>query len=327
MKLKCWGNKMKIFVFIQQENGTVNRASLEALSGAQKVAESTSGNLSVITFNNEVANSLTSYNLSEILVCNKSELASYNPMHYISALKQIIDSEKPDLVLFAHTYEARDWIPRLGAKLDVSFIADCIGFKNEDELLFVRQVYQGKINSDISVEDSPILASFQPGTYRADEIIEGTASVREISLDLSSVEQTIRPGEKFQEAKGEVDLSRAEIILSIGRGIGKEENLPVVKDLAESHGAELGASRPVVDYEWLPHERQVGSSGQTVSPKLYVAVGISGAVQHLVGMKGSDNIIAINKDENAPIFEVADYGVVADLFEVVPKLTEAIKNK
>ena len=248
-------------------------------------------------------------------------------MHYISALKQIIDSEKPDLVLFAHTYEARDWIPRLGAKLDVSFIADCIGFKNEDELLFVRQVYQGKINSDISVEDSPILASFQPGTYRADEIIEGTASVREISLDLSSVEQTIRPGEKFQEAKGEVDLSRAEIILSIGRGIGKEENLPVVKDLAESLGAELGASRPVVDYEWLPHERQVGSSGQTVSPKLYVAVGISGAVQHLVGMKGSDNIIAINKDENAPIFEVADYGVVADLFEVVPKLTEAIKNK
>ncbi|MBC8214804.1 MAG: electron transfer flavoprotein subunit alpha/FixB family protein [Candidatus Marinimicrobia bacterium] len=318
---------MKIFIFIQQENGTVNRASLEALSGAQKVAESTGGNLSAITFNNDVAQSLTSYNLSEILLANQSELADYNPLNYISALQQTIDSEKPDIVLFAHTYEARDWIPRLGARLNVPFVADCIGFKNEDELMFIRQIYQGKINSDISVSSSPILASFQPGSYRVDEVSKGNASIRELSLDLSTVAQTVRPGEKFQEAKGEVDLSRAEIILSIGRGVGKEENLPVVKELAESLGAELGASRPVVDYEWLPHERQVGSSGQTVSPKLYVAVGISGAVQHLVGMKGSDNIIAINKDENAPIFEVADIGVIADLFEIVPKLTEAIKNR
>ena len=186
-------------------------------------------------------------------------------------------------------------------------------------------MYQGKINTNISAEGL-VLISFQSGAFRADSIESGSATARTVDVDLSSVPTSIRPGERFKESKGGVDLTRAEVVVSVGRGIGKEENIPLVEDLKEALGAELGSSRPVVDYGWLPHERQVGSSGQVVTPKMYLAIGISGAIQHQVGMKGSDNIVAINKDPNAPIFEIADYGVVGDLFEIVPKLSQSIKD-
>lgn len=314
---------MKIFAFIEQENGAVNRNALEALAGAQQLAEKTSGTISAVTIG-IIPEEITGYQLDEVIHIDNAELKSYSPLAYLAAISQLIEAEKPDIVIFGHTYQARDWVPRISARLGVPFLSDCIGTKNEDGLVLTRQIYQGKINADYKVS-GPVLVSIQSGSYRADQIVNGSAAVRTIQADLAEVPGSIRPGEKFQESKGTVDLSRAANILAIGRGVGKEENMDQIKELAEALNAEIGSSRPVVDYGWLPHERQVGSSGQTVSPKLYLALGISGAIQHQVGMKGSDNIIAVNKDENAPIFEIADFGIVADMFEILPKLTEAIK--
>ncbi|NOZ08461.1 MAG: electron transfer flavoprotein subunit alpha/FixB family protein [FCB group bacterium] len=316
---------MKIFAFIQIDDGVVNRLSVETLTGAQKLAAATNGSVTAVVFG-AVPDDLKTYKVKEILNVQAAELEDYSPLYYIEALSRIISSESPDTVVFGHTYQVRDWVPRLSARLKLPFLVDCIGFKTDDNFTVTRQISQGKINADMAFEN-PSLISFQSGAFRADEVESGTAEVRAIALDLSAVPGTIRPGEKYQQARGSVDLSHAKVIVSVGRGIGKEENIPLVKELADALSAELGCSRPVVDYGWLPHERQVGSSGQTVSPKLYLALGISGAIQHQVGMKGADTIVAINKDENAPIFEIADIGIVADLFEIVPKLTESIKAK
>ena len=314
---------MKILVFIQQENGQINRISQETLVGAQKLTEDTSGELTALAFGT-LPGILTGAKLDRVLVVDNPELSKYSPLHYVAALEQVFAQIQPDVVLVAHSYEARDWLPRVSARLDLPFLADCIGYKTDPQILFVRQVYQGKINADYSFT-GPLMVSLQSGAFRSDELIAGSCSPETVTVDLSGVSDTIKPGEKFQEAKGTVDLSRATTIVAVGRGVGKEENMSLVQDLAEALDAEVGSSRPVVDYGWLPHDRQVGSSGQTVSPALYFALGISGAVQHQVGMKGSDHIVAINKDENAPIFEIADTGIVADLFELLPKLTEAIK--
>ncbi|NQU66766.1 MAG: electron transfer flavoprotein subunit alpha/FixB family protein [Candidatus Marinimicrobia bacterium] len=315
---------MNIFVFIQKDNGTINRNSLEALAGAQQFARATDAQVSAVCFG-EVNDQLTEYDIQQVLSISDPGLNSYNPQLYCEAFNQVISAHHPDMVIFGHTYQTRDWVPRLSAKLDIPFVSDCIRIQNQNGLILTRQIYQGKINTDLKVEGS-VLVSIQSGAYRLDSIVSGNTSVQQFEVNLDSVKCTVHPGEKFQESKGSVDLSRAKIIVAVGRGIGKEENMPIAKELAEVLGAELGSSRPVVDYGWLPHEHQVGSSGQTVSPKLYLALGISGAIQHQVGMKGSSNIVAINKDGNAPIFEIADYGIVADLFEIVPKITQTLKD-
>ena len=316
---------MKLYVFIQQDNGEVNRNSLESLCCAQKIAKDVNGSVTAIIFG-DIPDGIKEYNLTKVLSVSNDHLSDFNPLLFVEAMSHLIKSGNPDMILFGHTYQVRDWVPRLSAKMDIPFISDCIGYKNENGFQLVRQIYQGKINSDIAF-DGPALASIQSGAYRIDEIETSMTTIQNVEINLSNFHNTIHQGEKFQEAKGTVDLSKAEIILAVGRGIGKEDNLPLVKDLANALGAELGSSRPIVDNGWLELERQVGSSGQTVSPKLYLAVGISGAIQHQVGMKGSDNIVAINKDGNAPIFEIADYGIVADMFEIIPKLTEAIREK
>ena len=318
---------MSILVFIQQENGKINRLSKESIAGAQQLGEALGKSVSACVFNETSANELTGLNLEKVILLNNEKLNNYNPLEFANAMEQVIKNENPDLIIVGHTYEARDWIPRLSARLDMPFVSDCIGFKNEGELNLVRSVFQGKISCDVSLEGNKGFLSFQSGSFRADSVQSGSCSVTTLDVDLSSSADSIRPGEKFQESKGEVDLTRADVIVSIGRGIGKEENLPIAEELAKSLNAEIAASRPVVDYGWLPHERQVGSSGQTVSPKMYLALGISGAVQHQVGMKGADCIVAINKDSNAPIFEIADFGVVEDLFEIIPKLTESLNAR
>jgi electron transfer flavoprotein alpha subunit len=193
--------------------------------------------------------------------------------------------------------------------------------------IFVRQLFQGKLNGDVAVAgDGPIFVSVQAGAWRAD-LFQKIKVVPESfvpTIDAASIRQ--KPEAPFREAARAVDLTAAELIVSVGRGIKEKENISMIEELARAMGAELAASRPICDAGWLPMERQVGSSGQTVSPKLYLAVGISGAIQHLVGMKGAKSIVAINKDANAPIFEVADYGIVGDLFEVVPALIEEVKK-
>ena len=312
---------MKILTFIQTNDGKINTNSLESLVAAQKIVQEKNGELHAIVFDNNAANQLENYKLDSIMLAENPELQNYNPMYYLKALELICKEVDPDLFIFGHSYETRDWVPRLSARLDFPFISDCTSF--DSELNFIRPIFQAKLNEKISLNNKGII-SFQSGSYSKDSLVNSNASINKLSLDLSSTNLNVRPGEKFRESANEVDLSTAEIIVSIGRGIAKEENIPIVESLAKKLNAQIAASRPVVDSGWLDHSRQVGSSGQTVSPKLYLSVGISGAIQHLVGMKGSKNIIAINKDPNAPIFEIADYAVIGDLFEILPKLTEQL---
>ena len=312
---------MKILVFIQVDDNTINKMSLEALSCAQSLNAS----VSAITFNENAANQLMSYQLDNIIFAKNEKLNHYNPLNYTKALEQL-NNDSYNAIFFAHTYETRDWVPRLSARFDCPFISDCIDFKNEsDALIITRQTYQGKLNSDLTL-NSKVLCSIQSGCYKADTLITGNTEINTIEIDLSEVPNSIRSEEKFKEQKGGVDLTAADIIVSIGRGIGKEENIPIAEELKGLLNAELGSSRPIVDYGWLPHDCQIGSSGQVVNPKLYFSLGISGAIQHQVGMKGSDKIMAINKDSNAPIFEISDYAVIGDLLEIVPKLIKKIKE-
>jgi electron transfer flavoprotein alpha subunit len=331
---------MKILLITEQREGKWNKVSFETLAAAQQIAQQTKGSLSAVVIGKGVASladDLAGHQLDEVLVVDHDLLAQYTPDGYALALKQVAESSKPDLVLLPHTYEVRDFAPKLAAKLQRGMIGDCIGFRHENDpsaaaekLIFVRQMFQGRTAADVVfVGDGPWIASFQAGAFRADlaaKHASGKAPVKTISVDLKPEQIRTKPLELFREAKQVVDLTQAPILVSIGRGIKAPENIPLAEKLAKAIGGELCASRPICDEGWLPMDRQIGSSGQTVSPKLYLALGISGAIQHVVGMKGSRTIAAINKDPNAPIFEVADYGVVGDLFEIVPALIEELEK-
>jgi electron transfer flavoprotein alpha subunit len=275
-----------------------------------------------------LANEAAAKKLAKIWAVEHDLLDSYTADGYTAALEQLIQKTKPKLVLFPHTYQVRDFAPKLATRFSQVLVSDVIAARVESGTLTpVRQFFQGKLSGDVRVSgEGPVFASLQAGAWRADTLESGSAAVETFApmLDTGQIRQ--KPEAPFREAARAVDLTAAEIIVSVGRGIGEQSNLPVVEDLAQAFGAELAASRPICDAGWLPMERQVGSSGQTVAPKLYVAVGISGAIQHLVGMKGAKTIVAINKDSNAPIFEVADYGIVGDLFEIAPALAAEVRK-
>jgi electron transfer flavoprotein alpha subunit len=278
-----------------------------------------------------LADELAAKDLAEVFLVEHDLLAAYTPDGYSLALAQVIQQSKPDLVLLPHTYQVRDFAPKLAASLNKGMIGDCIACRHENgRLVFVRQMFQGKTAADVSfLGAGPNFASFQAGAFRADLVAlhpSGKAPVKTVAVELSAAQIRTKPLEMFREAKQAVDLTQAPIIVAIGRGIKAPENIAIAEKLAKALGAEIAASRPICDEGWLPMERQIGSSGQTVAPKLYLALGISGAIQHVVGMKGSRTIVAINKDQNAPIFEIADYGIVGDLFEIVPALTEILEK-
>jgi electron transfer flavoprotein alpha subunit len=256
-------------------------------------------------------------------------LRDYTADGYSIALKQLIEKVQPLVVLFPHTYQVRDFAPKLATALGSVLVSDAVGHRVENgQLVLTRQLFQGRLNVDIGFAGAPpYLASIQAGAHAADQVEAGTCEVETFTPALSPNQIRTRPAQPFREAQRAVDLASAERIVCAGRGIQGAENIPLVQRLADALGAELAASRPVCDSGWLPAERQVGSSGQTVAPKLYIAVGVSGAIQHLVGMKGSKTIVAVNKDATAPIFEIADYGIVGDLFEVVPALTDEIRKQ
>ncbi len=278
-----------------------------------------------------LAGELAAKNVAEVLLVEHDLLDAYTPDGYCAALKQVIESAKPDLVLFPHTYQVRDFAPKLAAMLGKGMVGDCVGFRSEGgRLVFVRQMFQGKTAADVTFTGAaPWFASFQSGAFRADQLAahpSGKAPVNSVAVNLNAADIRTKPLELFKEAKSAVDLTQAPLIVSIGRGIKAPENIAQAEALAKAMGAELAASRPICDEGWLPMERQIGSSGQTVAPKLYLALGISGAIQHVVGMKGARTIVAVNKDQNAPIFEIADYGIVADIFEIMPALTEELQK-
>jgi electron transfer flavoprotein alpha subunit len=274
---------------------------------------------------------LAGKDVTEVLQVEHDLLGSYTPDGFCVALKQVFETAGPDLVLFPHTYQVRDFAPKLAAMLGKGMIGDCIGYRNETgKLVFVRQMFQGKTAADVSfVGRGPWFASFQSGAFRADQLTAaegGPKPINKVSVELRAEQIRTKPLELFKEAKSAVDLTQAPLIVAVGRGIKAPENIAQAEAVAKAMGAEIAASRPICDEGWLPMERQIGSSGQTVAPKLYLALGISGAIQHVVGMKGARTIVAINKDQNAPIFEIADYGVVGDIFEIMPALTEELQK-
>ncbi len=317
-----------ILVIAEQREGKLNRVSLETIVGAQALAKQTGWTVeaALVSGGNAPVDELKAAKLARIYSVEGPELAQYTPDGFVGALKALIEAKRPKLVLLPHTYQVRDFAPKLAATFGAVLVSDATGAKFEGgKVLFMRQMFQGKFTADVALAgDGPWFVSFQSGAYRADQLEAGTADVETIAAGSATIRT--KPEAPFQEAKQAVDLSQAEIIVSVGRGIKEQKNIALAQALADALGGEIAASRPICDAGWLPMERQVGSSGQTVSPKLYLALGISGAIQHIVGMKGSKSIIAINKDAEAPIFEVADVAVVGNLFDIVPALTEEIKK-
>ena len=313
---------MDILVVLEDNRGSLHRMSKEAIAGAQKMGGSVSA-LAIGANADALAGELSGVDLTEVITVNHDLVSSYNADGYSEVVKQVIESESPKTILIGHSYQTRDFMPRVSAKLDIPFIPDIISLEDG----FVKQVLNAKLNASVTTSADQVILSFQSATFSEEAMVTGSCLTRSIEVNLDSSIVRSEAEDPFQEDAGDVDLESAELIVSIGRGIEKEENISMAFDLAKVLGAEVSASRPVVDSGWVESFRQVGSSGQTVAPKLYFSLGISGAIQHVVGMKGSKNILAINKDPDAPIFEIADYAVVGDLLDIIPKLIEALQTE
>src|SRR6266542_3977206 len=337
-----------ILVIAEQREGRLNRVSLETVAAAQALTKQTGWTVVAVVVGGagtgaaSPAAELARCAVAKVYAIEDASLELYTPDGFVSALKAFIAPRKPKLVLLPHTYQVRDFAPRLAAVLGAGLVSDAVGCSfhpstpaagalgtpgENGKLLFARPMFQGKFAADLSpAGEGPWFASFQSGAYRADQAEMGAAPAEVERVSAATAEIRTRPEAPFREVRQTVDLTQAGIIVSVGRGIKEQKNIALAQALADALGGELAASRPICDAGWLPMERQVGSSGQTVNPNLYLALGISGAIQHLVGMKGSRNIVAVNKDAEAPIFEIADVAVVGDLFEIVPALTEEVKK-
>jgi len=317
-----------ILVFIEHKAGALNKTSLEAIAAAQKLAVDTGQkSTAVVPGAPSLAQDIAPYDLEKVISAEHPQLAEYTPDAYADAMEQVVRALEPQYIIMSHTYLVRDFAPKLAARFGKGLISDCVRMNVEGgKAIFTRRIFLGKLDADVvSDGESPVFVTFQSGAFRGDQAVKGSgAPVEPMPVEISEVR--MKPEVPFQEVKQAVDLSKADVIVAVGRGIKSKDNLALAEKLAEVLGGDLAASRPICDAEWLPIDRQIGSSGQTVAPKLYIAVGISGAIQHLVGMKNSQTIVAINKDPEAPIFDVADYGIVGDLFEVLPVLTEEIKK-
>ncbi len=322
-----------ILVIAEQRDGKLNRATWETIVGAQQLAKISGAPISVLVPGAHAAGvgaELAAAQVAEVVTVEHASLEPYTPDGFTAALQAVIGQLSPAHVLLPHTYQTRDFAPKLAARLDRALVTDVTAIKTAgSDTAFVRPMFQGKLTADIVPQGpGPHFITFQIGAYRVDQVAKRSAAAPVRALDVAVDTAAIRqkPEAPFQQARQAVDLSQAERIVSVGRGIKEQTNIALAQQLAEALGAEIAASRPICDAGWLPMERQVGSSGQTVAPKLYLALGISGAIQHLVGMKGANTVVAINKDPDAPIFEIADYGIVGDLFEIVPAMINALKQ-
>ncbi len=318
-----------ILVFIEHREGVINKTSFEAVAAAQQLSAALGLDVSAVVLGTDagLAGEVAGYKVGKVISAENPKLAAYTPDSYTDAMEQVVRSLAPRFVIFSHTYLVRDYAPKLAARFGKGLIGDCIRVKTEGgTVVFSRRIFLGKIDADVVTEgEPPVFVSFQSGAYRGEQAEKANgAPVESMAVEVGEVR--MQPEAPFQEMKQAVDLSKAEVIVAIGRGIKSQENIALAEKLAEALGADIAASRPICDAGWLPIDRQIGSSGQTVAPKLYIALGISGAIQHLVGMKNASTIVAVNKDPEAPIFDIADYGIVGDLFEVVPVLTEEVKK-
>jgi electron transfer flavoprotein alpha subunit len=322
---------MSILAILEQRDGVWKPFSWQILAAAQQLGRELGRPVSAAVAGDSVshlAREAAGYRLARVYAVEHPLLKRYTPDAHVAALEVLLGRLNPFLVLFPHSYRVRDFAPKLATRFRRVLVTDAIGHRLEaGELVLIRQLFQGKLDADVRfLSAPPNFASLQVGAYPADQVEAGSAEVETFRPKLAPAMIRTRGQAPFRASDKHIDLSAAEIIVSVGRGIKDKENLPLVEELAQLLGAELAASRPICDNGWLPMERQVGSSGQTVAPKLYLAIGISGAIQHLVGIKGAKTIVAVNKDPDAPIFEMADYGIVGDLFEVVPALIEELRK-
>jgi electron transfer flavoprotein alpha subunit len=318
-----------ILVFIEHKNCVLNKTSLEAIAAAQAIAADLGLKAAaVIPCAGEcpLAQEIAGYDLEKVILAKNDKLGTYTPDAYADAWEQVIKATNPRYIVMSHTYQVRDFAPKVAARLGREVVGDVIRYRNEGgKLVLTRRIFLGKLDADVTLGgDAPYFLTFQSGAFRADNAAKGSAPVETLDVQVGEIRMT--PEEPFQEAKASVDLTKSNIIVAVGRGIKSQENIAVAQQLADVLGADIAASRPICDNEWLPIDRQIGSSGQTVAPKVYIALGISGAIQHIVGMKNAGTIVAINKDSEAPIFDIADYGIVGDLFEAVPVMIEEIKK-
>lgn len=322
-----------ILVVVEQREGKLNRVSWETIAAGQAIAAQTGWTLEAAVLGAGVAaiaGEVAAKKVAKVYGIESPKLEPYTPDAFAHVLKEFLGTHSVQFVLMPHTYQVRDFVPKLATALGTTAITDAVGYKYEGgKLTFTRQMFQGKFVADVSFSGTgPCFVTFQNGSYRADQVEAGAAPSPVETLNVNVPDGVVRnkPQEVFKEAKQAVDLTQAEIIVSVGRGIKEQKNIELAKQLADAMGGEIAASRPICDNGWLPMDRQVGSSGQTVAPKLYLALGISGAIQHIVGMKGARSVVAINKDAEAPIFEIADVAVVGNLFDIVPPLIEEVKK-
>jgi electron transfer flavoprotein alpha subunit len=322
-----------ILVVVEQREGKLNRVSWETIVAGQAIAAQTGWTLEAAVVGSNVAAiaaEVAAKKLAKVYDIESPKLEPYTPDAFVHGLKEFFAKHPATVVLMPHTYQVRDFVPKLATALGTTAITDAIGYKYEGgKLTFTRQMFQGKFVADVSFSGTgPCFVTFQNGSFRADKIEDSAAAapVEAVAVDVPGGVVRNQPQQVFKEAKQAVDLTQAEIIVSVGRGIKEQKNIEIAKQLADALGGEIAGSRPVCDNGWLPMERQVGSSGQTVAPKLYLALGISGAIQHIVGMKGARSVVAVNKDSEAPIFEIADVAVVGNLFEIIPPLIEEVKK-
>jgi len=318
-----------ILVFIEHKNCVLNKISLEAIAAAQNIGNELGLKVTAVIpceKDCSLAQEIATYAVEKVIVAKNEKLATYTPDGYADAWEQVIKATNPQYIVMAHTYQVRDFAPKVAARFGREVVGDCIRYRVENgKLILSRRMFLGKLDADVTIGgEPPYFITFQSGAFRGDNAAKGTANTEVMEVNVGEIRMT--PEEPFQEAKASMDLTKSEVIVAVGRGIKSQENIAIAQQLADALGADLAASRPICDSDWLSIDRQIGSSGQTVAPKLYIALGISGAIQHIVGMKNSGTIVAINKDAGAPIFDIADYGIVGDLFEAVPVLVEEINK-
>ncbi len=318
-----------ILVFIEHKDCVLNKTSLEAVAAAQGIGKDLGLKVSAVLPCDKdcaVAQEIAGYDLEKVIVAKNEKLGTYTPDGYADAWEQVIKAANPQYVVMSHTYQVRDFAPKVAARLGREVVGDCIRYKADGgKLVLTRRIFLGKLDADVTIGgDAPYFVTFQSGSFRGENAEKGSATIETMDVAVGDIRMT--PESPFQEAKATIDLTKSQIIVAVGRGIKSQENIALAQQLADALGADLAASRPICDADWLPIDRQIGSSGQTVAPKVYIALGISGAIQHIVGMKNAGTIIAINKDSEAPIFDIADYGIVGDLFEAVPVMIDEIKK-
>lgn len=321
-----------VWILLQLRDGKLHRMAREAITAGQALAAAVEGRASAVILGHETeeaSREAAAYDLDAVWVADDAKLTDYTPGAFIGTLVQAIQGAEagPDYLVAPHTYQSVDFVPRLGQQLDAAVVPEAVSFETGgDGLVFRRPIMGGKLQARVRARGEGLtVVTVQSGVFSASDATAGSADVRPLAIDFSAVASDREILGVEQVGGDQVDLSKAEIVVAVGRGVGGEDKMQPIHDLAEALGADIGASRPVIDNGWLPRDRQIGSSGQTVAPKLYVAAGISGAIQHLVGMKSASCVVAINKDASAPIFSVAQYGLVGDLHEILPVLTEAVK--